>query len=53
MVVSSVSAGRASVGMPIYVSLSREKLIGEVYLHTDSSRQRILNCAALFLTETD
>jgi dynein heavy chain 2 len=52
-VVSSVSAGRASVGMPIYVSLSREKLIGEVYLHTDSSRQRILNCAALFLTETD
>jgi len=41
------------VAMPIYVSLSREKLIGEVYLHTDSSRQRILNSAALFLTESD
>merc|ERR1719271_2306718 len=43
----------ATVSMPIYVSLSREKLIGEVYLHTDSQRQRILNSAALFLTETD
>jgi dynein heavy chain 2 len=42
-----------SVAMPIYVSLSREKLIGEVYLHTDSTRQRVLNSAALFLTEND
>eukprot|EP00446_Apocalathium_sp_SHHI-4_P037073 CAMPEP_0177310024 /NCGR_PEP_ID=MMETSP0368-20130122/9616_1 /TAXON_ID=447022 ORGANISM="Scrippsiella hangoei-like, Strain SHHI-4" /NCGR_SAMPLE_ID=MMETSP0368 /ASSEMBLY_ACC=CAM_ASM_000363 /LENGTH=350 /DNA_ID=CAMNT_0018768951 /DNA_START=1 /DNA_END=1050 /DNA_ORIENTATION=- len=29
-----------SVSMPIYVALSRERLIGEVVLHTDSSRQR-------------
>jgi len=41
-----------SVSMPIYVALSRERLIGEVVLHTDSSRQRILNAAALFLTES-
>jgi len=41
-----------SVAMPIYVSLSRERLISEVVLHTDSSRQRVLNSAALFLTES-
>jgi dynein heavy chain 2 len=42
-----------AVAMPIYVSLSREKLISEVHLHTESTRQRVLNSAALFLTETD
>jgi dynein heavy chain 2 len=42
-----------TVGMPIYVSLSREHLVGEVYLHTESSRQRVLNAAALFLTENN
>lgn len=42
-----------TVAMPIYVSLSRERIIGEVHLHTDSSRQRVLNSAALFLTEND
>jgi dynein heavy chain 2 len=40
-----------TVSMPIYSSLSRELLVGEVCFHTDSSRQRILNAAALFLTE--
>lgn len=46
------SAQRAStVAMPIYVSRSREQLVGEVHLFTDSNRQRILNSAALFLTE--
>jgi len=51
----AVSSSRhaVTVAMPIYVSLSRERLIGEVYLHTDSARQRVLNSAALFLTETD
>jgi dynein heavy chain 2 len=50
----AVSSARnvGTVGMPIYVSLSREQLIGEVCLHTDSSRQRVLNAAAIFLTET-
>lgn len=43
----------AVVAMPIYVSLSRENLIGEVHLHTDSTRQRVLNSAALFLSEND
>jgi len=48
------SASRAMmVGMPIYVSLSREHLVGEVYLHTDNAKQRVLNAAALFLTETN
>jgi dynein heavy chain 2 len=51
--VSTVSAARQTVAMPIYVSLSRENLVGEVYLHTESNRQRILNSAALFLTEND
>jgi len=41
------------VAMPIYVSLNRERLIGEVHLHTDSRQQRVLNSAALFLTEND
>lgn len=43
----------ATVPMPIYVSLGREHLIGEVHLHTDSNRQRVLNSAALFLCEND
>jgi len=49
----AVSSARnaGTVGMPIYADLLRERLIGEVYLHTESSRQRILNAAALFLTE--
>jgi dynein heavy chain 2 len=47
----STARGVSIVAMPIYVSLSRERLIGEVCLHTDSARQRILNSAALFLTE--
>eukprot|EP00927_Polykrikos_kofoidii_P027109 TRINITY_DN23975_c0_g4_i1.p1 TRINITY_DN23975_c0_g4~~TRINITY_DN23975_c0_g4_i1.p1 ORF type:complete len:2595 (-),score=618.45 TRINITY_DN23975_c0_g4_i1:108-6821(-) len=42
----------ASVGMPIYVSLTREFLVGEVHLRTESARQRIFNSAALFLSET-
>jgi len=47
------SAKHASpVSMPIYVSLNRERLIAEVCLHTDAARQRVLNSAALFLTET-
>jgi dynein heavy chain 2 len=51
--ISAIAGGKTAVGMPIYASLSREKLIGEIYLHTDSARQRILNAAALFLTEND
>jgi len=49
----AVSSARnaVTVAMPIYVSLSRERLIGEVALHTDSAKQRILNAAALFLTD--
>jgi dynein heavy chain 2 len=47
----SSARGASTVAMPIYVSLNRERLIGEVYLHTDSARQRVLNSAALFLTE--
>lgn len=39
------------VPMPMYVSLNRERSIGEVCVHTDSARQRILNSAALFLQE--
>jgi len=51
----AVSSARhpMTVAMPIYVSLSRERIIGEVHLHTDSGRQRVLNSAALFLTEND
>jgi dynein heavy chain 2 len=48
----SSARGAMPVAMPIYVSLSREQLVGEVYLLTESSRQRILNSAALFLTES-
>lgn len=43
----------ATIAMPIYSSLSREYLVGEVVLHTESSRQRVLNSAALFLSETN
>lgn len=51
----AVSSARhpSVVAMPIYASLNRERVIGEVHLHTESGRQRILNCAALFLTEND
>jgi hypothetical protein len=48
----SSTRNAVAVAMPIYVSLSREQLIGEVHLHTENARQRILNSAALFLTET-
>eukprot|EP00931_Biecheleriopsis_adriatica_P043590 TRINITY_DN24917_c0_g1_i1.p1 TRINITY_DN24917_c0_g1~~TRINITY_DN24917_c0_g1_i1.p1 ORF type:complete len:4311 (+),score=994.91 TRINITY_DN24917_c0_g1_i1:69-13001(+) len=51
----TVSSTRAAstVSMPIYASLSRERLIAEVELNTDSARQRKLNAAALFLTENE
>jgi len=51
----TVSSGRSpgSVSMPIYASLTRERLIAEVELDTDSQRQRKLNAAALFLTENE
>jgi dynein heavy chain 2 len=50
----AVSSARnaAMVSMPIYVSLSRERFIGEVCLHTESRQKRILNSAALFLEES-
>jgi len=48
----STAKSQAGVSMPIYVGLSREQLIGEVVLNTDSKQQRILNAAALFLTES-
>jgi len=50
--VVSSARGAATVSMPIYVGLSREQLVGEVVLQTENSRQRILNGAALFLTES-
>jgi len=51
----AVSTARhaTSVAMPIYAMLNRERLISEVYIHTDASRQRILNSAALFLSDHD
>jgi len=51
----AVSSARnaGTVSMPIYVDLSRERLVGEVCLHTESTRQRVLNAAALFLTENN
>jgi len=50
----AVSSARASaqVGMPIYASLSRERAVGEVHIHTESARQRILNAAALFIADS-
>lgn len=49
----ALSSARQAVNVPVpvYASLSRERLIAEVCLHTDSARQRVLNSAALFLTE--
>jgi len=53
----AVSSARnaATVAIPIYVSLNRERFLADVVLHTESgqgARQRILNSAALFLTDT-
>lgn len=48
----SSAAGAKCVSMPLYVALSRERLVGEVVLHTENNRQRVLNAAALFLTES-
>merc|ERR1712136_237112 len=41
------------VTMPMYIALRRERLIAEVHLHTENARQRVLNSAALFLTENE
>ncbi|CAE8588983.1 unnamed protein product, partial [Polarella glacialis] len=50
---ASSARAASTILMPIYASLSRERLIGEVELNTDSARQRKLNAAALFLTENE
>lgn len=50
--VLSSNRGAGVVGMPIYASLNRERLVAEVCLFTESVRQRVLNSAALFLAET-
>jgi dynein heavy chain 2 len=49
----SASRGAAAVDMPIYVSLNREICVTSVQLHADNGRGRILNSAALFLTQVD
>jgi len=51
----TASSARAAgtISLPVYASLTRERLIAEVELSTDSTRQRKLNAAALFLTENE
>lgn len=51
----TASSARAAgtISLPVYASLTRERLIAEVELSTDSARQRKLNAAALFLTENE
>lgn len=44
--------GRSNVGIPIYVSLTREKILGTVSVPTDNPRARIFNSSAMFLSET-
>jgi len=48
----STAKKAATVGMPIYVDLTRERLVAEVFLHTNDTRQRTFNSAALFLTDS-
>jgi dynein heavy chain 2 len=50
---ATTAKGSAAVAMPIYAALSRERLVGEVHLHTESRRSRVLNATALFLTENE
>ena len=50
-VIGGHQGGGAVVSVPVYVSLSRDHVVCQLYLQTDNVRNRILNSTALFLTE--
>lgn len=48
----STANHRYSVSTPIYASLTRERLVAEVALHTEQVRARVFNSSALFLSDS-